>query len=395
MGVQIASYNACNLYNIGLISASVGSNNTLSQGSGDVCGDCGLISNATVSSSVVYNYAQLTITIPFSQLIYNPQNVWITITGELTASCSISATVTFTFQNSSGSTLATNTATIPSTGNFAISEPVPDGTATITITAETTEVDCNSTISIANILFFSQPVEYYMNGLFFYNQQISYTITFNLTESGYISVYPSAGGVQNAISSSLYVTTSAGNISVGTALVTSVTSLSEFVATVTANNTYQSTWSIQIPITYLTSSCQLYQILVVNLTGYNNILNPSLQQFTIQTPFNGTITKSYTLLVPAGYFKILPSYALSCSVTPCTTGFTTFTITIDIETSSGVIIQSQQINVLDNEQFVTFNLEDYYAGQTLTVVITLDINASLSQNVSLAINFEYESQATP
>ncbi len=105
------------------------------------------------------------------------------------------------------------------------------------------------------------------------------------------------------------------------------------------------------------------------------------------------MSKSYTLLVPAGCVKIVPSYSLSCSSSPCTSGFTTFTITINFYTSSGVLVASQQVNVLNGETFVPFDLEDYYGGQTLTVDVDLDVNASLSQNVTLTINFEYEVQA--
>jgi hypothetical protein len=403
MGLTVASYDVCQQVNAGVFSCS----GSCAEGSGDPCGNCGVGVNLYTSGSQT-----TTITIPYGSLIYNPENMWGTFVFAWGSACTTcSGNITISFLNSSGSTIASYTIPTPQ-GSTSPSYPpyimltysIPSGTENITVELSTT---CSSICStslpgqiagyilyMADVIFFSQPVEYYIEPLFFYNQSLSYSITINYSETGYVTAQVASGSTSNLSSYSACVnynnSSSSGSVCATYYFLTQITELTTFVVTGNANNVYQITWSQQVAVPILNSSCQLSQIFLFNITGYNNILNPAEYTFTIQTPFNGSISKSYTLLIPVGYFKLLPSYSLSCSTSPCTSGFTTFTITVDIQTSSGVVIASQQVDVLSGQTFTTFNLEDYYGGQTLDVVITLDINATLSQTVTLTMNFEYE-----
>jgi hypothetical protein len=402
MGLTVASYNVCQQVNIGVFSCS----GTCAEGTGDPCGNCGVGVNLPGAVSQT-----TTITIPYTDLVYNPENVWATFVFAWNSLCdNCSGSITVSFVNSSGSTIASYTSSTPqgSTSSpyppyIMLTYPIPSGTENITVelsadcTSDCSTVSTGYTLYMADVYFFSQPVEYYIEPLFFYNQSLSYSITVNYSETGYITAQIISGSTSDLSSYSACAnynnSSSSGSVCINYYYLTSITEFTTFVVTGNANTDYQITWSQEIAVPILNSSCQLSQIFLFEVTGYNNILNPSEYTFTIQTPFNGSVSKSYTLLVPVGYFKILPSYSLSCSTSPCTSGFTTFTITIDIETSSGVVIASQQVNVLDSQTFVEFNLEDYYGGETLDVVITLDIDATLSQTVTLTMNFEYEVQA--
>jgi len=400
MGLTIASYNVCQQINLGIFTQSGGSG----QSSGDPCGNCG----EYVQISGLGGSGSMTITIPYSSLIYNPENVWIAVMGAIqsgtcsaTTGCYVSGSFEFTFLNASGDTIATYTFSPisvsgqSSTAYYIVTAPVPDGTDTIqlTISATTGDNTGDSMGWITDVYFFSQPATYYIEPLFFYNQSLTYSITLDITTSDYLALWVISGSPSDLSSYSACIVASNGTFCANTLFFSGESSVSAFQVTGTANNVYQVTWSQELALVFVNSSCGLDNILVFEVTGYNNILNPAEYTFTIQTPFNGSVSKTYTLLVPVGYFKLLPSYSLSCSTSPCTSGFTTFTITIDIETSSGVVIASQQVDVLSGQTFTTFNLEDYYGGQTLDVVITLDINATLSQTVTLTINFEYEVQA--
>jgi hypothetical protein len=400
MGLTIASYNVCQQVNIGIFSVSGGSG----QSGGDPCGDCGeylYVSEAGTSGS-------MTITIPFSSLIYNPENVWIAVMGAIqpgqcTSSndCYVSGTFEFNFLNASGNSIGTFTFSPisvsgpPSTVYYIVTAPVPNGTDSIQLTISTTTgiYTGESTTWITDVYFYSQPPVYYIEPLFFYNQSLTYSITLNITTSDYLALWAISGGSSGLNSYSACISASNGTFCANTQFFSGESSVSAFQVTGNANTTYQVTWSQELALIFVNSSCGLDNIFLFEVTGYNNILNPSEYTFTIQTPFNGSVSKSYTLLIPVGYFKLLPSYSLSCSSSPCTSGFSTFTITIDIQTSSGATVASQQVDVLSGQTFTTFNLEDYYGGQTLDVVITLDINATLTQTVTLTINFEYEVQA--
>ncbi|CAJ31608.1 hypothetical protein AFV6_gp54 [Betalipothrixvirus pozzuoliense] len=400
MGIQIAWYNVCNPIETGIFSASGGSVGASYSGYvGDPCGNCGYGLAFTTGESATAT-ATITVTVPYSELVYNPENVWVVVIGSLyyIGSSSLPSSATFTialnFLNTSGSSIGSYSYSVSlSAGSgtyYMIAVPVPSGTASIEISVT---IPYYGFASIGDVAFFSQPITYYIEPLYFYNQSLSYSVTVNYSESGYVSIMSVSGGPSDLTSYSVTATLNSGSITATNISMTSVSELDSVTFTGTANNDYQITWSQVIAIPYANSSCQISQIFVFNVTGYNNILNPQEYVFSVQTPFNGSIQKTYTLLVPVGYFKIIPSYSLSCSTTPCTSGFTTFTITIDIETSSGVVVASQQVNVLEGQTFAEFNLEDYYGGQTLNVVVTLDINASLSQQVTLTINFEYEVQA--
>jgi len=402
MGLTIASYNVCQQVNTGIFSCS----GSCAEGTGDPCGNCGVGVNLIGTGS-----PSATVTIPFSALIYNPENVWVVFVFAWSSICSnCSGSITVSFLDSSGNTIASYTFPTPqgSTSSpyppyIMLAYPIPSGTENIEVelsadcSSECSTVSTGYTLYMADVIFFSQPTEYYIEPLFFYNQSLSYSITIDYSETGYITVQTISGSASGLSSYSACAnynnSSSSGSVCANYNYLTSITEFTTFVITGTANNSYQVTWSQQVAVIILSSSCQSTQIFVFDITGYNNILNPSEYTFTIQTPFNGSVSKSYTLLVPVGYFKLLPSYSLSCSTSPCTSGFSTFTITIDIQTSSGVTVASQQVNVLENQTFTTFNLEDYYGGQTLNVVITLDINATLTQTVTLTMNFEYEVQA--
>jgi len=400
MGLTIASYNVCQEINIGIFSVSGGAG----QSSGDPCGNCGEYMQVSGTQAS----ASMTITIPYSSLIYNPENVWIAVMGEIQSvscvgspPCFASATFEFNFLNASGDSIGTYTFSsiaLPngsSTAYYIVTAPVPDGTDTIqlTITVGNGLYTNESMGWITDVYFYSQPPVYYIEPLFFYNQSLTYSITLDITTSDYLALWILSGSPSGLTSYSACVSASNGTFCANTQFFSGESSVSAFQVTGTANNTYQVTWSQELALIFVNSSCGLDNIFLFYVTGYNNILNPAEYTFTIQTPFNGSVSKTYTLLIPVGYFKLLPSYSLSCSTTPCTSGFSTFTITIDIQTSSGVTIASQQVDVLSGQTFTTFNLEDYYGGQTLDVVITLDINATLTQTVTLTINFEYEVQA--
>jgi len=401
MGLTVASYNVCDEVNIGVFTQSGGSG----QSGGDPCGNCGeyvQVSGESASGS-------MTITIPYSSLIYNPENVWIVVMGAIqivtcsvSGACSTSGTFEFNFLNASGDSIGTLTFSPISTSGqyYIVTAPVPDGTDTIQLTISvsntlTTYVSSGSVTFVSmgwitDVYFFSQPPAYYIEPLFFYNQSLTYSITLNITTSDYLALWVISGSPSNLQSYSACVSASSGTFCPNTQFFSGESSVSAFQVTGNANNTYQVTWSQELALIFVNSSCGLDNIFLFEVTGYNNILNPSEYTFTIQTPFNGSVSKTYTLLIPVGYFKLLPSYSLSCSTSPCTSGFTTFTITVDIQTSSGVVIASQQVDVLSGQTFTTFNLEDYYGGQTLDVVITLNIDATLSQTVTLTMNFEYE-----
>jgi hypothetical protein len=396
MGLTIASYNVCQEVNIGIFSVSGSSG----QSSGDPCNNCGEYLEVVGNSAS----ASMTITIPYSSLVYNPENVWIAVMGEVqlqvcstTSNCTVSSTFEFNFLNASGDSIGTYTFSMPSSysGYYIVAISVPDGTDTIQliITVTNGSGTLQSSGWITDVYFYSQPPVYYIEPLFFYNQSLTYSVTLDITTNDYLALWVLSGSPSGLTSYSACVSTSNGTFCANTPYFSGESSVSAFQVTGTANNAYQVTWSQELVLIFINSSCGLDNIFLFEVTGYNNILNPSEYTFTIQTPFNGSVSKSYTLLIPAGYFKLLPSYSLSCSTSPCTSGFTTFTITIDIETSSGVIVASQQVDVLSGQTFTTFNLEDYYGGQTLDVVITLDINATLTQTVTLTINFEYEVQA--
>jgi len=396
MGLTVASYNVCQQVNIGIFSVSVSSGGSLGQTSGDPCSNCGEYLNTNSSSG-----ASMSITIPYSSLIYNPENIWIAVMGELYSNCSGSGySIEFQYYNASGEQIGL--ISFPLSYNvsaytavyYIVTAPIPSGTDTIVIVASTTpQTNCFPLIGVTDVYFYSQPPVYYIEPLFFYNQSLTYSITLDITTSDYLALWAISGGSSGLTSYSACVSASNGTFCANTMFFSGESSISTFQVTGNANTTYQVTWSQELALIFVNSSCGLDNIFLFEVTGYNNILNPSEYTFTIQTPFNGLVSKSYTLLIPAGYFKFLPSYSLSCSTTPCTSGFSTFTITIDIQTSSGVIIASQQVDVLSGQTFTTFNLEDYYGGQTLDVVITLDINATLTQTVTLTINFEYEVQA--
>jgi hypothetical protein len=398
MGLTIASYNVCQQINIGIFSVSGGSG----QSSGDPCGNCG-------EYLYVYGYSSsgsMTITIPYSSLIYNPENVWIAVMGAIyiggaSGSGSPSGTLEFNFLNASGDSIGSYTfsmslsSAIGVTAYYIATAPVPVGTDTIQLIVSVNNGGylLSTQFWVTDVYFFSQPSTYYIEPLFFYNQSLTYSITLDITTSDYLALWVISGSPSNLQSYSACISASNGTFCANTQYFSGESSVSAFQVTGNANNVYQVTWSQELALIFVNSSCGLDNILLFEVTGYNNILNPSEYTFTIQTPFNGSVSKTYTLLIPVGYFKLLPSYSLSCSTTPCTSGFSTFTITIDIQTSSGVVIASQQVDVLSGQTFTTFNLEDYYGGQTLDVVITLDINATLTQTVTLTINFEYEVQA--
>ena len=404
MGLTVATYNICEQINQGIFTVSGSGNYQLGQSAGDPCNNCGeyLLISVTQSSST--NYGSISINIPFSSIIYNPQNIWIAIMGEIsTTSPPITATFTFTFYNSSGTEIGSYSFSVPvnsGTVNYILASPVPDGTDTMTITASgnayittyTTSgtASASTQIWITDVYFYSQPPTYYIEPLYFYNQTLTYSASLNITTSDYLALWVISGSPSNLNSYSACIVASNGTFCANTEFFSGESSISAFQVTGNANNTYQVTWSQELALIFVNSSCGLDNIFLFEVTGYNNILNPSEYTFTIQTPFNGSVSKTYTLLIPVGYFKLLPSYSLSCSTSPCTSGFTTFTITVDIQTSSGVVVASQQVDVLSGQTFTTFNLEDYYGGQTLDVVITLDIDATLSQTVTLTMNFEYE-----
>jgi hypothetical protein len=395
MGLTVATYNVCEQVNTGIFSLSETSS---SQSSGDPCGNCG-------QYITVYESGSFTITVPYSSLIYNPENIWIAVMGELynagcinPGSCPVSASIELNLLNSSGDSIGTYTfsgidASSPNTTvYYIVTAPIPNGTDTIQITASiNTSSNTNyGTVWITDIYFYSQPPAYYIEPLYFYNQTLTYSAPVNITTSDYLALWVISGSPSGLTSYSACIVASSGTFCANTPFLSGESSISTFQVTGNANTTYQVTWSQQLALIFVNSSCGLDNIFLFEVTGYNNILNPSEYTFTIQTPFNGSVSKTYTLLIPVGYFKLLPSYSLSCSTSPCTSGFTTFTITVDIQTSSGVVIASQQVDVLSGQTFTTFNLEDYYGGQTLDVVVTLDINATLSQTVTLTMNFEYE-----
>ncbi len=405
MGLLLANYNTCQEVPLGIFTAS-GATGT---GPSDACGNCGYQISVTSPSNGSAS-GSMTITIPYSSLIYNGQDVWVAITSAIhNGGCGGAyMNLYLAFYNASGQQISTSPtfSFAPSAGTtvyFFYAMPIPNGTSTIDIVTEVNvsygvgalNQTCSTTgsVGIAQVQFYSTPPQYYIEPLYFYNQSITYTIPLNITTSDYFAYYTVSGGPSNLNSYSTCVVASNGTFCANVYYESGESSISEVYFTGNANSTYQVTWSELDALILFNSSCALDNILAFNVVGYNNILNPAEYSFTIQTPINGTISKSYTLLVPAGYFKIVPSYSLSCSSSPCTSGFTTFTITIDFYTSSGVLVASQQVNVLNGETFVPFDLEDYYGGQTLTVEVNLDVNASLSQNVTLTMNFEYEVQA--
>jgi len=393
MGLTVASYNVCREINQGVFSQSGGSG----QSSGDPCGNCG--------EYIVTPKGSMSINIPYSSLIYGPENVWMTVMGVYESpNCTSSSGVgefilEFQYYNASGTQIGSVSFSlnpISATNQnyyYIATAPVPSGTDTITITAivsSSLTTGCNFYFWVTDVYFYSQPSVYYIEPLFFYNQSLTYSIPLNITTNDYLALWVLSGGSSGLTSYSTCVSASNGTFCANTQFFSGESSVSAFQVTGNANNTYQVTWSQELALIFVNSSCGLDNIFLFEVTGYNNILNPAEYTFTVQTPFNGSISKSYTLLIPAGYFKLLPSYSLSCSTSPCTSGFTTFTITVDIQTSSGVVIASQQVDVLSGQTFTTFNLEDYYGGQTLNVVITFDINAALAQTVTVTMNFEYE-----
>jgi hypothetical protein len=397
MGLTVASYNVCEQVNIGIFKVSTSGPAVVGQSAGDPCNNCGEYGDVGSTTST----GSMSITIPYSSLIYAPENIWIAVMGEIASFCASSpGTLTFTFYNSSGNEIGSYSFTVSSGSSaqayYIISSPVPSGTDTITVTTSAEAVSCGSQtipytqIWVTDVYFYSQPPVYYIEPLYFYNQTLTYSISLNITTSDYLALWVMSGGSSSLTSYSACVVTSNGTFCANTQFFSGESSISAFQVTGNANNTYQVTWSQELALIFVNSSCGLDNIFLFEVTGYNNILNPSEYTFTIQTPFNGSVSKTYTLLIPVGYFKLLPSYSLSCSTSPCTSGFTTFTITVDIQTSSGVVVASQQVDVLSGQTFTTFNLEDYYGGQTLDVVITLNIDATLSQTVTLTMNFEYE-----
>jgi len=397
MGLTVASYNVCEQVNIGIFKVSASGSASLFQDTGDPCNNCGEYAGVGSTTST----GSMTITIPYSSLIYAPENIWIAVMGEIASFCASSpGTLTIAFYNSSGNEIGSYSFTISSGSSaqayYIVASPVPSGTDTITVTTSAEAVSCGpqtipyTDISVTDIYFYSQPPVYYIEPLFFYNQTLTYSIPLNITTSDYLALWVMSGGSSGLTSYSACISASNGTFCANTQFYSGESSVSAFQVTGNANNTYQVTWSQELALIFVNSSCGLDNIFLFEVTGYNNILNPSEYTFTIQTPFNGSASKTYTLLIPVGYFKLLPSYSLSCSTSPCTSGFTTFTITVDIQTSSGVVIASQQVDVLSGQTFTTFNLEDYYGGQTLDVVITLNIDATLSQTVTLTMNFEYE-----
>ena len=392
MGLLLANYNLCQQVALGIFSVS-GATGTASS---DACGDCGYYLQVNALNSGVGGSGTMTVKIPYSSLIYNGIDVWIAVTGYAVQNTPYgSVSVQFVFYNESGSEIGSSPSTgMPNNSYFFYAYPVPSGTSTIDVLLNVSAQSYSEeTGYIAQIQFYSTPPQYYIEPLYFYNQSITYNIPLNITTSDYFAYYAVAGGPSNLNSYSTCVVASNGTFCANFYYQHGESSISQVTFTGNANSTYQVTWTQQTVLLLFNSSCALDNILVFNVTGYNNILNPVEYTFTIQTPINQVISKSYTLLVPAGYVNILPSYSLSCSTSPCTSGFTTFTITINFYTSSGVLVASQQVNVLSGETFVPFNLENYYGGQTLTVDVNLDVNASLSQNVTLTINFEYEVQA--
>jgi len=396
MGLTIASYNVCQEVNIGIFTVSESGAYQFGQSGGDPCGNCGQYIYSSSGTS-----ASMTINIPFSSLVYSPENVWIAIMGMIeSGSSNVTWTIEFQYYNVSGDQIGsysfslTNGSITSEKVSYIVTAPVPSGTDTITLLASNIGFDDSwEYIWVTDVYFYSQPPVYYIEPLFFYNQSLTYSASINITTSDYLAFWVISGSPSDLSSYSACIVASNGTFCANTQYFSGESSVSTFQVTGNANTTYQVTWSQELALIFVNSSCGLDNIFLFEVTGYNNILNPSEYTFTIQTPFNGSVSKSYTLLVPVGYFKILPSYSLSCSTSPCTSGFTTFTITIDIQTSSGVVIASQQVNVLDSQTFVEFNLEDYYGGETLDVVITLDIDATLSQTVTLTMNFEYEVQA--
>jgi hypothetical protein len=391
MGLTVATYNVCQQIILGIFSVSESNAYQIGQSAGDPCNNCGEYMVSTSTSPP----GSMSITIPYSSLIYAPENIWIAVMGKVTSLCSSApATLTFTFYNSSGNEIGSYSFTVFSGSSYVVSSPVPSGTDTITVTASAEAPTCPGVqainVWVTDIYFYSQPPVYYIEPLFFYNQTLTYSIPLNITTSDYLALWVISGSPSGLTSYSACIVASSGTFCANTQLFSGESSISAFQVTGNANNTYQVTWSQELALIFVNSSCGLDNIFLFEVTGYNNILNPAEYIFTIQTPFNGSVSKTYTLLIPVGYFKLLPSYSLSCSTSPCTSGFTTFTITVDIQTSSGVVIASQQVDVLSGQTFTTFNLEDYYGGQTLDVVITLNIDATLSQTVTLTMNFEYE-----
>ncbi|HLX53022.1 MAG TPA: hypothetical protein VKR58_03730, partial [Aquella sp.] len=108
MGLTVASYNVCQQVNIGIFSVSGGSG----QSSGDPCGNCGEYVQVSRNGAS----ASMTITIPYSSLIYNPENVWVAVMGAIqpgecatSAQCYAYATFEFNFLNASGNSIGTFT----------------------------------------------------------------------------------------------------------------------------------------------------------------------------------------------------------------------------------------------------------------------------------------------
>ena len=179
MGLTIASYNVCQEVNIGIFTVSESGAYQFGQSGGDPCGNCGqYIYNCAGSSSSASS--SMTIDIPFSSLVYSPENVWIAIMGAIeTSNTSSTYSIEFQFFNASGDQIGSTSFSVSNneTGTvqyYIITAPVPSGTDTITILVNTsTPSDYCSQIWVTDVYFYSQPPIYYIEPLFFYNQSLT------------------------------------------------------------------------------------------------------------------------------------------------------------------------------------------------------------------------------
>ena len=151
MGLTIASYNVCQAINQGTFKVSVSGSASLGQSAGDPCNNCGeyLYSNPISTSSV-----SMSITIPFSSLIYNTQNLWMVVMGKyVTNMGSYDISVEFAFYDVSGNQIGSEV--VPLTQNvgatscgttayyaniycYMVTSPVPNNTNSIVLSVSTT-----------------------------------------------------------------------------------------------------------------------------------------------------------------------------------------------------------------------------------------------------------------
>jgi len=288
MGLTVASYNVCQQIILGIFSVSESGAYQIGQSAGDPCNNCGEYMVATATSPP----GSMSITIPYSSLIYAPENIWIAVMGQVTSLCSSApATLTFTFYNSSGNEIGSYSFTVFSGASYVVSSPVPSGTDTIIVTASAEAPTCPGVqainVWVTDIYFYSQPPVYYIEPLFFYNQTLTYSIPLNITTSDYLALWVISGGSSGLTSYSACIVASNSTFCANTQFFSGESSISAFQVTGNANNTYQVTWSQELVLIFVNTSCGLDNIFLFEVTGYNNILNPAEYIFTIQTPFNG------------------------------------------------------------------------------------------------------------